>query len=140
MKDFAARSKAKAKPQRREPVDFPSVIPINERKWIDIEPGQSSLSAYEISEKVINLYDILKQYNEETTKQLNSGESSFIFGINFDKRSFGLMIVGKHAWQQEEEQKGDISTALIFQEQLFISEFYKDILDAILLILHDRTM
>ena len=55
MKDFADRSKAKAKPQRREPVDLPSIIPMNERKWIDIEPGDSSLSAYEISKKVINL-------------------------------------------------------------------------------------
>ena len=46
VKDFAARSKAKAKPQRREPVDYsPSIIPMNERKWIDIEPGNSSLSA-----------------------------------------------------------------------------------------------
>ena len=56
VKDFAARSKAKAKPQRREPVDHsPSIIPMNERKWIDIEPGNSSLSAYEISKKVIHL-------------------------------------------------------------------------------------
>ena len=55
MKDFAARSKAKAKPQRREPVDVPSIIPMNERKWIYVEPGDSSLSAYEISKKVINL-------------------------------------------------------------------------------------
>ena len=30
VKDFAARSKAKAKPQRREPVDSPSIIPMNE--------------------------------------------------------------------------------------------------------------
>ena len=37
MKDFAARSKTKAKPQRREPVDLPSIIPMNERKWIDIQ-------------------------------------------------------------------------------------------------------
>ena len=37
VKVFAARSKAKAKPQRREPVDLPSIIPMNERKWIDIE-------------------------------------------------------------------------------------------------------
>ena len=43
MKDFAARSKVKAKPQRREPVDLPSIIPMNERKWIDIEPGESTL-------------------------------------------------------------------------------------------------
>ena len=44
IKVIAARSKAKAKPQRREPVDLPSIIPMNERKWIDIEPGDSSLS------------------------------------------------------------------------------------------------
>ena len=55
VKDFAARSKGKAKPQRREPVVLSSIIPMNERKWIDIEPGDSSLSAYEISKKVINL-------------------------------------------------------------------------------------
>ena len=55
VKDFACRSKAKAKPQRRELVDSPSIIPMNERKWIDIEPGNSSLSAYEISKKVIHL-------------------------------------------------------------------------------------
>ena len=30
VKDFAARSKAKAKPQRREPVDLPSIFPTNE--------------------------------------------------------------------------------------------------------------
>ena len=32
VKDFAARSKAKAKPQRRELVDLPSIISMNERK------------------------------------------------------------------------------------------------------------
>ena len=55
VKNFAARSKAKAKPQRRELVDLQSIISMNERKWIDIEPGDSSLSAYEISKNVINL-------------------------------------------------------------------------------------
>ena len=55
VKVVAARSKATAKPQKREPVDVPSIIPMNERKWIDIEPGNSSLSAHEISKKVIHL-------------------------------------------------------------------------------------
>ena len=57
MKDFAALSKAKAKPLRRELVDLPSIVPMNERKWIDIEPGNYSLSlsAYDLSKKVINL-------------------------------------------------------------------------------------
>ena len=54
MKVFAVRSKAKAKPQRREFVDVQSIIPMNERKWIDIEPGESCFSAYEISKKVTN--------------------------------------------------------------------------------------
>ena len=38
VKVIAARSKTKAKPQKREPVDTPSIIPMHERKWIDIEP------------------------------------------------------------------------------------------------------
>ena len=60
--------------------------------------------------------------------------------VNLHKFLIGLTIDGKHAWQQEEEQKGEIGTAVIFQEQLFISELFRDIQDAILLILHSRTM
>ena len=55
VKVIAARSKAKAKPQKRETVELLSTIPTNERKWIDIEPAEPSLSAYEVSKKVINL-------------------------------------------------------------------------------------
>ena len=51
----AARSKAKAKPQKREPVDTPSTIPMHERTWIDIEPSEPTLAAYEVSKKVISL-------------------------------------------------------------------------------------
>ena len=44
VKDFACRSKAKATPQRREPAGYsPSIIPMNERNLIDIEPGNHSL-------------------------------------------------------------------------------------------------
>ena len=51
VKVFAARSKAKAKPQRREPAgSSPRIIPMNRRKWIIL-----SLSAYEVSKKVVNL-------------------------------------------------------------------------------------
>ena len=55
VKVVAARSKAKAKPQNRETVELPSTVPMNERKWIGIEPAESSLSAYEVSQKVVNL-------------------------------------------------------------------------------------
>ena len=44
-KDFACRSKAKAKPQRREPAgSSPRRVPIGKRDWIDIDPGKYSLS------------------------------------------------------------------------------------------------
>ena len=36
VKVIAARPKAKAKPQKREPVDTPRIIPMHERKWTDI--------------------------------------------------------------------------------------------------------
>ena len=54
--DFVNRSKAKAKPQRREPAGFSSrILPMDKRNWIDIEPGKYSLSEYEVSKKVIHL-------------------------------------------------------------------------------------
>ena len=72
-------------------------------------------------------------------EQFNSGESKKIFRINSHNLFIGLTIDGKHAWQQE-ERKGDSSTAFVLQEQLFLSELFRDIKDAILLILHYRTM
>ena len=51
-KYFVCRSKAKAKPQRKEPADSSSrIIPMNGRNWIDFELGQHSLSAFEVSKK-----------------------------------------------------------------------------------------
>ena len=50
------------------------------------------------------------------TEQFNSGELRTTFRMNCHKRSIGLMSVGTHAWQQEEEQYGDITTALTVQE------------------------
>ena len=52
----AARSKAKAKPQKRETVQLQSTVPMNERKWIHIEPAESFLSLGRRSRrKVVNL-------------------------------------------------------------------------------------
>ena len=53
---FCSQIKGKSKTTKeREPVELPSTIPMNERKWIDIEPEESSLSAYEVSKKVTNI-------------------------------------------------------------------------------------
>ena len=54
--DFACRSKDEAKPQRREPADSSTTtIPIGERCWTDVEPGEYSLSDYDTSKKLIHL-------------------------------------------------------------------------------------
>ena len=73
VKVFAARSNAKAKPQRREPAGYsPSISPMNERKSIDIEPGNYSLSAYEILKKVIHLLR-----HSQTVQREEDGENQF---------------------------------------------------------------
>ena len=87
VKDFAARSKAKAKPQRRELVDLLSVIPMNERKWIDIEPGESSFSAYEISKKVINFLR-----HSQTLQREDDGAVQFWKIKNFLQNQFPQVL------------------------------------------------
>ena len=55
-KDFACRSKAKAKPQRREPADSsPRTVPIEKRIWTDVEPGKYLFSDFDVSKKVTYL-------------------------------------------------------------------------------------
>ena len=55
-KDFACRSKAKAKPQRRElACSSPITFPIDRRTWTNVEPWKYSLSYNEISKKLIHL-------------------------------------------------------------------------------------
>ena len=55
IKVVAARSKARAKPQQRELVGTTVTIPMHERRWIDVEPSEQTLAAYDLSKKVISL-------------------------------------------------------------------------------------
>ena len=65
-KDFACRSKAKAKPQRREPAgSSPRIVSIERRNWIDIEPEKYSFSEYEVSKKVTFLLRHSQQIHRE---------------------------------------------------------------------------
>ena len=65
-KDFAFRSKAKAKPQRREPAgSSPRKVSIGRRNWIDIEPGKYSFSDYDVSKKVTHLLRHSQQVHRE---------------------------------------------------------------------------
>ena len=76
---------------------------------------------------------------EKKMEQFISGELKKIFRVSSHTLLIGLTVGGKYAWQ-EEEIKEDSSTVLMLQEQLFISELFMDIQDAILLIFHYRTM
>ena len=66
VKDFSYRSKEKAKPQRRELANYlSSIIPMDRRHWIDIEPGKHSFSAYDVSKKVTFLLRHSQQMQRE---------------------------------------------------------------------------
>ena len=82
LKVFAARSKAKAKPRRREPVVLPSIIPMNERKWIFL-----SLSACEVSKNVINLLR-----HSQTVQREDDGVNQFWRIKNFLQNQFPQII------------------------------------------------
>ena len=108
---------------------------MHERKWIDIEPSEPTLAAYEVSKKVIS----------QTVQREEDGAIQF-WRIKFDDRniphkySIGLMIVANLVWHQEEVQKGDISIALIIRDQSFTSNLLRDTLDIISLVLCYRTL
>ena len=72
-KDFACRSKAKAKPQRREPAGSSSrIVSIGRRNWIDIEAGKYSFSEYEVSKK--SIFFVIHNKCIEEMEQFISGE------------------------------------------------------------------
>ena len=89
---------------------------MNTRNWIDIEPGKYSLSAYEVSKKVIHLLRHSQQVHREEDGAVHFWRIKKIFRTNSHNLLIGLTTDGKHAWQQEEEQKDGSSIALMIQE------------------------
>ena len=75
-----------------------------------------SLSEHEVSKKVIHLLRHSQIVQREEDGAVHFWEIKEIFRIHSHSLFTGLTIDGKHAWQQEEEQKGDSSTALMIQE------------------------
>ena len=140
IKVVAARSKAKAKPQPRALVGTTATIPMRERRWIDIEPSEQNLASYDLSKKVINLLRHNQTLQREDDGAIEFYKINFIFEIIVHKYIIGLMIDGKLVWLQEEDRKEDISIALMIREEFSTSVLFKDILEAISLILRYRTM
>ena len=70
---IASRSKAKAKPRRPSTICSSStIIPILERKWIDIEPGTQFDQAYPVAKK--KLFFGMDNYLEKKVVRSNSGD------------------------------------------------------------------
>ena len=111
VKDFAARSKAK--PQKIELVDLQSIIPMKESGLTLNQEITLSLSVRGFEESNPSFSNILRKYNEKMTGWVNSVELKNNFNVNPLKFFIGLRIVGKHVWQQQQEQKGDVSIVLM---------------------------
>ena len=135
----AARSKAKAKPQPRELVGTTTTIPIHQRRWIDIEPSKQDLDSYDLSKKVINFLRHNQTLHREGDGAIEFCKIQFHLRNHHSQYRIGLMIDGKLVWLQAEDPNEDISIALIIWEQLSTSVLFKDIREAILLILLYRT-
>ena len=101
----------------------------------------NTLSEYEVSKKVIHLLRHSQKVHREEDGALHfwrrkeNLQNQFPQSIHWsDDRWKACLAAGGGA------KKRDCNTVLIIQEQLFFSELFKDIQDAILLILHYRTM
>ena len=93
---FASRSKATAKPQRRDSASSSTrTIPIGERKWMDVEPGKYSLSDYAVSKKLINLLRLGSVLRE------NDGAIEF-WRIKVNLQTYFLYC---HHWSDEKWKK-----------------------------------
>ena len=87
------------------------------------------------------VFFLMEVYPEKTMERFNSAESKTIFRHISCIVIIELTTSGRKAWQEEEEEtREDTSTVLMLQEQLCISELFKDIQDAVLLIPLYRTM
>ena len=105
---------------------------------MDIEPSKRNLASYDFSKKVINLL----RHNQMLQRHEDGAIDFYkiIFHLrNHHSHIIGLMIDGKLVWLQEEDRNEFISSALIIWEQLSTSVLFKDILEALSLILRYRT-
>ena len=87
---------------------------MDERNWIDIEPGKYSLSEYEVSKKVIHLL----RHSQKVHREEDGAVHVWRMKENLQNSiptiyTLGLTVDGKHAWQEEEEIRNDSSPVLI---------------------------
>ena len=137
--DFASRSKTKAKPQRRDSAGSSTrTIPIGERTWTDVEPGEYSISDYEVSKKLIRLLRHGSQPRDddgaiEFWRIKDNLQTYFFYCHHWSDSKWKSSMAGGG-------NKKYFSIVLIHQEQSCTSELFKVIQDAVSLVLLYRTM
>ena len=113
---------------------------MHRKTWIDIEPGKHSLSAYEVSKKVTHLLRHSQQVHREEDGAVHFWRIKENLQSQFPQSPYWSDDRWKACLAAGGGVKRRFHTALMIQEQLFISELFKDTQDAILWILHCRTM
>ena len=113
-----------------------------ERIWNGVEPGEYSISDYEVSKKLIRLLcrGSLPRENDGATefwRMKDNLQKHFLYCHHWF--IIGPTTSGRKTWQEEETRK-DTSIVLIRQEQSCTSELFKVIQDGVSLILLHRTM
>ena len=102
--DFASRSKATAKPQRRDSASSSTrTIPIGERTWTDVEPQDFSPTDHPARKKLNHL-------PRHGSQPRDDGAIEFFKFTDFLHNHFlhldiGLMKSGRASWQKEEERR-----------------------------------
>ena len=131
-KDFACRSKAEAKPQRREPArSSPIIVPIGRRTWTDIEPGKYSFSDYEVSKKVMYLLRHSQHVHREDDgavhfwRMKEHPQSQFPHSLHWSDSKWKVCLAGGGGDKRRFQYCTDDSGTIVF------SELFKDIQDAI---------
>ena len=138
--DFASRSKAKAKPQRRTSASSSTKTILLGRELGPILNHKIIRPPIIQCRRNWSIFFVMVDYLEKMMERLNSGDQKIIFRTILCIVIIGLMKSGRASWQKEEETRKDFSIVLMLQEKFFTSELFKVIQDAILLILHCRTM
>ena len=98
---------------------------MNERKWIDIEPSEPSLSAYEVSKKVISLLRHNQTVQRKEDGAIQFWRNKFHLRNQFSQISYWSDERWKVCLAAGGGSKEDISIALIIREESFTSELFR---------------
>ena len=76
--DSASRTRAKAKPQRRDSASSSTrIFAFGERTWTDVEPGECSISDYEVSKKLTVSKKLIRLLRHGRLPRDNDGAIEF---------------------------------------------------------------